>query len=225
MLISIRDRECLKGANGITGDVLCIATLCLVTLAACGGSSSSGHDTGSAGTGGSGLSDAGASPTGGAGGPSGALADAAAINCSYVPCLATAVSVVAGCRPSQTCTYQTMPPEAVVRCFDNGLTIIVHNPVANMVVMGVKKDGNFCYGVDSVGSGSPAVTVTYRDGSNATMLTVFIDDAGETNVLCPEATGSFTISPSNPCMAAVASLGGVTPGSACVNASEGDCSY
>jgi len=239
MHISIRigGRKCRNQASIIPGSVPCLTTLCLAVITACGGNSSSARDAGVAdgagagagGAGGNGLSGAGASPTGGVGGTGGdtnTVGDAATIDCSYVPCLATAASVVAGCRPSQTCTYQTMPPEAVVRCFDNGLTVITHNPAANMVVMGVKKDDTFCYGADSTGtSGSSAVTVTYRDGSNATMATVFIDDTGTTNVLCPNATVAFTISPNNPCMTAVASLGGVTPGSACTNASAGDCRY
>ena len=231
MRISIGDRKCQKQSSITVGGVLCLATLWLTVVTACGGHSSSVRDagvaTGAGGASGNGSSGDGASPTNGAGGTGGDTAgDAAAIDCSYLPCLATAVSVVAGCRPSQTCTYQTMTTGSVVRCFDNGLTVIMHTPAANMVVMGVKKDGTFCYGVDSVGtSGSPAVTVTYRDGTNATMATVFIDDTGSTSVECPNATGAFTISPSNPCRAAVASLGGVTPGSACVNASAGDCSY
>jgi hypothetical protein len=213
-------------ASAGAGGVLCLVMLGLALGPACGGHSSSLRDaSAAASTGGAGGS--GQLGSGGAGSDANGAGDAAlAVGCSYLPCLATAVSTVAGCQPSDTCTYQTTTTGAVVRCFSNGLTVILHTPAAGMAVMGVKKDGSFCYGVDSVGtSGSLAVTVTYRDGNNETMITVFTDDAGATHAECPGASGSFSISPTSPCMTAIAALGGITPASACAHASEDDCRY
>jgi hypothetical protein len=96
----------------------------------CGGGSgkTSGADSGTlaggaGSTGGAGGVDA--NHTGDAMGP--------AVDCSYLPCLASAVRTVAGCQPSDTCTSQTMTSGAVVHCFDNEVTIIVNNPMVGVV--------------------------------------------------------------------------------------------
>jgi len=233
MRISVGDLQYEYRASARAVVVLCLAMLSVAFVPACGGHSSSVRDTGAAdGTGGTSGSDslgADGSATGGGRGTSIdtiSADDAAAIDCSYLPCLAAAVSTVAGCRPSQTCTYQTMTTGAVVRCFENGLTVITHTPSAGLVIMGVKKDGTFCYGVDSATtSGSSASTVTYRDSGNATMVTIYTSASGATHAECPNAAGSFTVPPGSACMSAVTALGGTSPGSACLDATEGDCRY
>jgi hypothetical protein len=233
MCVGIGNREYEPRASATVWAVLSLAMLELAFVPTCGGHSSSARDADLAastgGTGGSAPLGAGGSPTTGTGGTSidaNAAGDTAAIDCPYLPCLAAAVSAVTGCRPSQTCTYQTMTTGAVVRCFDNGITVIIHNPSASLVVMGVKKDGNFCYGVDSAStSGSPANSLTYRDANNETVVTIFTDDSGATHGMCPNANVSFTVSPGTACMAAIVALGGISPGSACLDATAGDCRY
>ena len=43
-------------------------------------------------------------------------------DCPELPCLGTAGSVIAACKPDNTCTYQ-MSPTSATRCFTNGVTI------------------------------------------------------------------------------------------------------
>jgi hypothetical protein len=199
--------------------VLFFATFGLAFVPACGDHSSSGHD---------------ADLAAGAGGARGTSTDAnaasdTAIDCPYLPCLTAAVSAVAGCQPSHTCTSQMTTSGAVVSCFDNGITVIVHNlsdiSSTNLVVIGVKKNGTFCYGMDSASTSGAAATLTYRDANNQTVVTVFTDDSGATHAMCPDSNISFTVSPGSACMAAVVALGGITPASACLDVKPGDCSY
>lgn len=171
----------------------------------------------------------GAGSTGGAGGvDANHTGDAMgpAVDCSYLPCLASAVMTVAGCQPSDTCTSQTMTSGAVVHCFDNEVTIIVNNPMVGVVIIGVKQAGNTCYSVesDSTPALPNAATVEYRDGNNNTMVTIYTDDTG-THAECPGASGAFDIPPGSACMTAISALGGLTPGTACIHDSAGDCLY
>jgi hypothetical protein len=223
----------LRKSERQSSSALYLATLSLAGLLACGGHSSSAWDAGvAAGTGGAVES----VPSGGF--PStdtgGTITDAnrasdlsaLAIDCSYLPCLASAVSTVTGCQPSRTCTYQTMTWGAVVHCFDNGITTMTDVPGSGTSVMGVKKDGNPCYAVES--DSSPALpnsaTVEYRDANNDLMVTVYTSDTG-TAAECPGTDVAFTVPTGSTCMTAITALGGLTPESSCLNASEGDCYY
>jgi hypothetical protein len=235
MCVDIGNREYRPRTSAKLGPVLFFATFGLAFVPACGDHSSSGHDADLASAGGSGGSTplgAGGSPTAGTGGTSNdanAAGDTAAIDCPYLPCLTAAVSAVDRCQPSHTCTSQMTTSGAVVSCFDNGITVIVHNlsntSSTNLVVMGVKKNGTFCYGMDSASTSGAAATLTYRDANNQTVITVFTDDSGATHAMCPDSNVSFTVSPGSACMAAVVALGGITPASACLDVRPGDCSY
>jgi len=237
MRVGIGNKEHGLMAGAAPCGLLGLAAVWVAGALACGGSSSSARDAAaiasSGGAAGSASLGEGGSPLAGTGGSSADATNAGdvaalAANCAYLPCLASAASTVAGCQPSSTCTYQTMTTTgAVVRCFDNGVTVIMNYPAAGMVVMGVKKAGAFCYGVDSINpSGAPnGGSVTYRDSNNYTAITIFADDAGGLHALCPDSNVSYSISPASSCMAAISSLGGITPGSACLYASESDCRY
>jgi len=92
MRISIGDRKCQKQTSITVGGVLCLTTPWLTVVTSCGGHSSSVRDAGvtagASGASGNGSSGAGASPTNGAGGTGNDTAgDAAAVDCSYLPCL------------------------------------------------------------------------------------------------------------------------------------------
>jgi len=93
---------------------------------------------------------------------------------------------------------------AVVHCFDNGITIITDVPVGGASVMGVKKDGNPCYAVES--DSSPALpnsaTVEYRDANNDLMVTVYTSDTG-TAAECPGTDVAFTVPTGSTCMTAI----------------------
>jgi hypothetical protein len=64
----------------------------------------------------------------------------------------------------------------------------------------------------------------YRDGNNNIMVTIYTDDTG-THAECPGASGAFDIPPGSACMTAISALGGLTPGTACIHDSAGDCLY
>ena len=211
--------------------ILCLAVLGCAVSPACGGHSASNADavttTGTGGTAGSASSGSGGSQTFDVRGSNTPTGDVAlAVDCSLLPCLTSAVSTVAACQPSHTCTYQGVANQSIVHCFDNGITIIRQNSAADTAMMGVKKAGSPCYALEYQNSAAQpnAGTLEYRDGNNALMVTIFANGQ-ETRAQCPGSDTIVTVPPDSTCMSAISVLGGLMPASACVQGSLGDCQY
>ena len=162
-------------------------------------------------------------------------ADGAApvFDCPELPCLGTAVSVIAPCKPDNTCTYQ-MATMSETRCFTNGVTIMqttlggtTSNP-GGQVVMSVKKDGAVCYAVEITyaDAARSAASSVYRDGSGTPLVTLAVDSGSNNTgtVTCPG--GAAAPAPTTgSCADALNSLGGFIPFFSCLSRTEGACVF
>jgi hypothetical protein len=160
----------------------------------------------------------------------GGLDGAGETDCADLPCVVTTANVIAGCKPSSTCTYQMMPT-AVSRCFDNGVKISVTYPAASasspggQMVMAVKKGGALCYTLDVsyTDTSRTAATFVYQDASGAAMITLFADNKS-TTATCPGGS-PVPVGTSGSCANAQATLGGLVPASSCIYATAGMCQF
>jgi hypothetical protein len=160
----------------------------------------------------------------------GADSDSAGTGCTDLPCLGTTASLIATCKTSNTCTYQTTS-KGINRCFDNGVKTSVTAIAASasspggQMVMAVKKDGVPCYtfNVSYADTSGTAGIFVYQDAVGAPLITESVDSSGST-VTCPGEAAILT--PKNTsCSTALAALGGLMPASSCLSGTAGTCQF
>jgi hypothetical protein len=157
-------------------------------------------------------------------------------SCPEVPCLATAASVTAACKPNNTCTNQVTisgTTTTMNRCFSNGVNVqelglgaTASNP-GGQVIMSVKKGGALCYSleIDYEDAGRTTGNLVYKDAGGATMVTLFADDsANPVTATCPGGS-AVAIPSSGACAEAFGGLGGVLPFTSCFTVTQGTCAF
>ena len=197
-----------------------VATLSIATAQGCGSSSASAVD----------------GATGADAAVDGVDAAVPVFICPEVPCLATAASVTAGCKPDNTCTSQVTTSATMTtmnRCFTNGVTIqmlgtgaTASNP-GGQVIMSVKKGGALCYSleIDYKDAARSTGNLVYKDASGTPMVTLFADDsANPLTATCPGGS-AIAIPTSDACNAAFGGLGGALPFTSCFTLTEGTCAF
>jgi len=153
------------------------------------------------------------------------------VDCPALPCLGTAVSVIAACKPDNTCTYQ-MATTSETRCFANGVTIkqtLINgttNDPGGQVIMSVKQGGAACYSLEITyaDAAHSAASFVYKDGSGAPMVTLAADNSNTVAVTCP-GSAAVPVSVGEPCDDALSGLGGLIPFFSCVSRTEGACVF
>jgi hypothetical protein len=157
-------------------------------------------------------------------------------SCPELPCLATAASVTAACKPDNSCTNEVTVSGTMTtmkRCFTNGVTIqelwsgATASNLGGQMIMSVKKDGALCYSleIDYKDAGRSTGNVIYRDARGTPMVTVFADDsAAPLTATCPGGS-AVAIPTSGTCAEAFAGLGGVLPFTSCLTVTQGTCAF
>jgi len=150
-------------------------------------------------------------------------------DCPELPCLASAANLITSCKPSYTCTTQSVGLN-IARCFDNGIKILESwgsgNTPSGHIVMSIKKEGESCYSVDlsTVGdAGATQDVLAYKDGTGTAMVTLLGTAAGD-SATCPGGS-PVGLPSSGGCTAAAAALGGLIPASSCLKNTAGTCQF
>ena len=161
----------------------------------------------------------GATDGAGGGGAGGAMAGAAGTaaagdDCSNVPCLQQAETLMAGCLAAGPCISQKVsitPPTSVSSCFDNGVRVVgtmagggQGDSFTLTTTYKVKKGDALCYtrtfathtppGGDA--GASTVADITTQDASGAIVAIVHLDEHDTPTVICP---GRLPTVPAFPC--------------------------
>ncbi len=158
-------------------------------------------------------------------------------SCPELPCLGTAATVTAGCKPNNTCTNQLTTSGTMTtmnRCFTDGVAIQERGMNAtaaypdSQVIMSVKNRGALCYSldIDYKDAARSTADLIYQDASGTPIVTVFADaGAAPLTAICPGGSAAIAIPTSGPCGDAFRGLGGVLPFTSCFTVTQGTCAF
>lgn len=158
-------------------------------------------------------------------------------SCPELPCVATAASVTAPCKPGNvnTCTEQmttTATMSTTNRCFTDGVTVqeiaigATTSHPGGQIIFSVKKGGALCYSFEITYTDATrsAANFVYKDASGTPMLTLFGDDSTkDPTATCPG--GAPVPTPTGLCDEAFRGLGGALPFTSCLTATQGVCAF